>query len=1470
MKKIALILILLLNTAALNAQSFTVFDIDTVSFPVMKAKFYAFDGDYKQILDLSPDDFEIYEDGVEREVLSISCPEPAPPTALSSVLVMDISGSMMGTMLDKAKVAARSWVNGLPLGKSECAITSFDTKNNMLQDFTKDRNRLLEKIELLGAGGGTDYEAGFINPLSGGLLVAQTGKYKKVLVFLTDGRPNFTPDVNGIVAEALKHDVIIFAVTLDMPCPQCLIDIASRTGGTFFENVSTVENAREIYMRILQAAQGGGACEIEWESGIKCTSTNTELQIYINNIYLNYSTNYLIPSGYLTKLQFNPNGIYFQNKEPGIQHDTTIIVTAQNADFEVSNITSLNPDFDITPKSFSLKDGNSISLTISFTPTDSGYTFTKYEFINDICETKCFATGGYWGMKPKIPTLKLTHPDGGEIFAVGSDTIITWEGISPNDIVLLEYSIDSGKTWTFITDTASGLGYSWVNIPKPVSDHCIIRIKQIDMGSIDSIPEIEWQKCFGGSNYDYAHSIQQTSDEGYVVVGSTRSIDGDVSGNHKGNVYDCWILKLNLLGEIEWQKCLGGAKNESCGTIQQTSDGGYIIAGGTESNDGDVYGNHGNHDMWVVKISFSGNIEWQKCFGGTEFDVATSIQQTFDGGYIVAGYTSSNDSNVTGNHGSSDIWVVKISSSGNIVWQKCLGGKDSEKCSTIKQTIDGGYICAGETYSSRNGDVSYNHGSSDYWIVKLNNIGDIEWEKCFGGSKHDFAVDIQETYDRGYIVTGITESNNWDVSGNHGKSDYWIIKLNYSGFIEWEKCLGGSNYDDAMSIQQTFDGGYISAGSTYSKDGDVESDHNYEDYWIVKLNPLGEIKWQKCLGGSSSEMASFVQQVNDGGYIISGFTQSNDGDVSGNHGDEDAWIVKLSPEGTILQEDISDSVFAIVAPEISSMDIDMGQVLVGKTKEKYVTDFIQNIGSWECRIDSIYFQGADSAAFSLVSGIPQYTIASGANHFAEFSFRPTKAGLHEAEIVIISQADTLIQNIRGEGIEPKLAVLCDWIDFGQVYLTEHKDTVKAIIENTGTASIEITKTEISGPDIDQFEIIDGGGSFTLNPGDERELTLRFEPEYLGKTSTNLKFYHNESGSPALTQLYGEGIKNEADCDSTGFEYPNFTGVDDIILSGSTGKVDDYIRLTYANTSQAGAICHEKPVLVGNGFITEFSFRMSSGDNVNTDDGSLPGADGLAFVIQNNEDIQMGLYGGGIGYHGIENALAVEFDLFQNNSKQIIDFKDPNGNHASIQKSVDNKVSALHSSWNTVEINEDIPLLKSDGTIYYAKIEYNIEPNVMSVYLDDTGELDDPVIVAGGVKLNDIINLLQDQKAFVGITSATGNAYQIHDLLDWYFCPFPADITAVESDISHDEILFNIYPNPVSESTTIEINNPKYQYISLSITDIFGREVKSLYSGSHTPGNISFNWNTSGITDGIYFCRLNLGGENFVKAVVVSR
>ncbi len=361
----------------------------------------------------------------------------------------------------------------------------------------------------------------------------------------------------------------------------------------------------------------------------------------------------------------------------------------------------------------------------------------------------------------------------------------------------------------------------------------LILFNGVNNKSLAQAPTIEWQKCLGGTNDDRAYSIQQTSDGGFIVASITGSNDGDVSGNHGYD--DAWVVKLNSSGNIEWQKCLGGTSYDVANSIQQTSDGGFIVSGYTGSNDGDVSGKYGATDYWIVKLNSSGDIEWQKCLGGIYDDFAYSIQQTNDGGFIVAGFKESNESDMSGNHGAIDALVVKLNSSGDIEWQKCLGGTDYDSAHSIQQISDGGFIVAGRTRSN-NGDVSGNHGACDAWVVKLNSSGDIEWQKCLGGTDNDYANSIQQSSDGGFIVAGETKSNDGDVSGNHGVYDYWVVKLNSSGDIEWQKCLGGTDYDYAYSIHQTSDGGFIVAGNTASNDGDVSGNHGASDAWVVKLN----------------------------------------------------------------------------------------------------------------------------------------------------------------------------------------------------------------------------------------------------------------------------------------------------------------------------------------------------------------------------------------------------------------------------------------------------------------------------------------------------------------------------------------------------------------------------------------------------------------------------------------------------------
>ncbi len=311
--------------------------------------------------------------------------------------------------------------------------------------------------------------------------------------------------------------------------------------------------------------------------------------------------------------------------------------------------------------------------------------------------------------------------------------------------------------------------------------------------------DIEWQKAYGGSRWDDPHSIQQTSDGGYIVSGETGSF-GAIDK-------DFWILKLSSTGAIEWQRTYGGSEWETDPSIQQTSDGGYIVAGQIEFSGID-------HDFWILKLSSAGDIEWQKTYGGTI--EAHSIQQTNDGGYTVAGRTGSFGA------ASSDIWILKLSSGGDIEWQRTYGGSGSDSASSIQQTSDGGYIVAGHTYS-------FGAGDSDIWILKLSSAGDIERQKTYGGTSYDEARSIQQTNDGGYTVAGRTESF------GAASSDIWILKLSSAGDIEWQKTYGGSGSDSALSIQQTSDGDYIVAGYTISWGA------GSRDFWVLKLSSDGDI-----------------------------------------------------------------------------------------------------------------------------------------------------------------------------------------------------------------------------------------------------------------------------------------------------------------------------------------------------------------------------------------------------------------------------------------------------------------------------------------------------------------------------------------------------------------------------------------------------------------------------------------------------
>jgi hypothetical protein len=423
---------------------------------------------------------------------------------------------------------------------------------------------------------------------------------------------------------------------------------------------------------------------------------------------------------------------------------------------------------------------------------------------------------------------------------------------------------------------------------------------------------IKWQKYMGGNYTDALGWVGSRvpivdRDGGYIVACYSNSNNGIFTSNHGGTsrTNDIWVVKLDSQRNISWYDLLGGSASDNLGSLQFAHDSGYILSGGVASTDGDVTGNHGGSDAWVVQLARDGKIVWKKCYGGTQYDFAIRVEKCGDG-YIMIGNTTSNDGDVSGVHGTeSDIWVVKLDRNGNIIWQKCLGGTNNEYANGIKQTPDGGFIIIGDTFSW-DGDVQGSHVmpvapggflKPDIWVVKLDQYGAIEWQKCLGGSMNDNGYDIELTAAGDYMVSGGTYSTDGDVTGYHGWDsttnalDAWVVNLSTTGSIKWQKCFGGKETDNLFDIQQLPNHTFVGVGRTLSKDGDVSYlNGNGADCWVVNFNDNGELIWEKTFGSTGYELGTTFSLTNSGNMVIAGYSQTNW---------EDVWLLEVGSINTI-------------------------------------------------------------------------------------------------------------------------------------------------------------------------------------------------------------------------------------------------------------------------------------------------------------------------------------------------------------------------------------------------------------------------------------------------------------------------------------------------------------------------------------------------------------------------------------------
>lgn len=530
-------------------------------------------------------------------------------------------------------------------------------------------------------------------------------------------------------------------------------------------------------------------------------------------------------------------------------------------------------------------------------------------------------------------------------------------------------------------------------------------------------PTIEWQQLIGGNQSEWACAMEPTNDGGIIIAAHTASnATGMMTGvNHGEN--DIWILKLADAGQIQWQRALGGTDFDGTSVIKPTTDGGYVIVAQTFSSyGGDIKSNsYGEIDFWVVKMNSEGTTQWQRRYGGNRSEWISEVQQTTDGGFILLGGTySSNSYSVSGtNHGLRDLWVLKLNYRGELQWQRLLGGSENEYPESIRTTSDGGSIILARTESSASGDVT--GASSDpyeNWIVKLSASGTIQWQQFMNSDVSDSGSSLQPTADGGYILFGSTLSGSKeDINLTpHGGRDLWVAKLSSSLEIQWQRQYGGDRDESAVSLEVTDDGGFVLLGETNSyASGDVSDSPRgaFTDLWAVKLTNIGAIEWEQRFGGGWDEIGCSLKPVGDGEYFLFGHSASErygNGDIIGTwFGGMDLWLLKLKEVPTIT---LSAGWNFVSVPAVLAPGADTASIFCSIDTNGH-SIFLYNSSSkmWEPMKPStkvrvldgiwIYSKTATSVSLSLDSNPlttpPEKNLAAGWNAIGHSSILPASA-----------------------------------------------------------------------------------------------------------------------------------------------------------------------------------------------------------------------------------------------------------------------------------------------------------------------------------------------------------------------------------------------------------------------------------------------------------------------------------------------
>lgn len=442
--------------------------------------------------------------------------------------------------------------------------------------------------------------------------------------------------------------------------------------------------------------------------------------------------------------------------------------------------------------------------------------------------------------------------------------------------------------------------------------------------------EIEWERSYGGKHAEYLSDVIATPDYGFILAGSSTSgKNGNKEDHNEGNL-DYWIWKMDEKGTLEWQKSFGGKGNDMLKAVQLTSDGGFILAGDSDSPKSDFKreDSAGDTDYWIIKLDAGGGETWQKNIGGKGQEKVSCVIQTSDYGYLLGG---SSNSDISGDkneasRGNLDFWIVKLDKAGKIEWQKTYGGSKLDVLKSVCKTKKGGYLLGGTSNSSVSGEKNEeNLGLNDYWVIMVDASGDVIWQKTIGGAGDDDLAAIVPLESGDFLIGGSSNSGIGRIKDKSSKdSDFWVLKINEAGEIIWQEAYNYGKADVLTSIVENKDKSIVVGGYSQSEVmGTGKKDKKgINDYIMLKTDPDGKELWTQTVGSDGDDMLKKAVETRDGGYILGGTSSGGiSRDRNTTRGSNDFWIAKIKDKQKKKQEKVAIEAFPNPTSQYSNVVI---------------------------------------------------------------------------------------------------------------------------------------------------------------------------------------------------------------------------------------------------------------------------------------------------------------------------------------------------------------------------------------------------------------------------------------------------------------------------------------------------------------------------------------------------------------------